>query len=69
MFKSIIQYILTNIFKISTQTTTKEINDNSKYANIYEQIDNIRCCYEQYPDANKNCFLSIYRCKWRGNNG
>ena len=41
MFKSIIQYILTNIFKISTQTTTKEINDNSKYANIYEQIDRI----------------------------
>ena len=41
MFKSIIKYILNNIFKISTQTTEKEINDNSKYASIYEGIDNI----------------------------
>lgn len=41
MFKSIIQYILNNIFKINTQTTKKEINDNSKYARIYEGIDNI----------------------------
>ncbi len=41
MFKSIIQYILNNIFKINTQTTTKEIDDNSKYAKIYEGIDDI----------------------------
>ena len=41
MFKSIIQYILNNIFKINTQTTDKEINDNSKYAVAYENIDNI----------------------------
>ena len=41
MFKSIIQYILNNIFKINTQTTNKEIDDNNKYANAYEQIDNI----------------------------
>ena len=41
MFKSIIQYILNNIFKINTQTTNKEINDNSKYATIYENIDDI----------------------------
>ena len=41
MFKSIIQYILVNVFKINTQTTKKEIDDNSKYAQIYEQIDNI----------------------------
>lgn len=41
MFKSIIQYILNNIFKINTQTTSKEINDNSKYATIYENIDDI----------------------------
>ena len=41
MFKSIIKYILTNIFKINTETTEKEINDNSKYAVAYEQIDNI----------------------------
>lgn len=41
MFKSIIQYILNNIFKINTQTTKKEIDDNSKYAKIYEGIDNI----------------------------
>lgn len=41
MFKSIIQYILNNIFKINTQTTDKEINDNSKFAVAYENIDNI----------------------------
>ena len=41
MFKSIINYILTNIFKINTQTTQTEINENSEYATIYEQIDNI----------------------------
>jgi len=41
MFKSIIQYILTNIFKINTETTEKEINDNSEYAKAYENIDNI----------------------------
>ena len=41
MFKSIIQYILNNIFKISTQTTDEEINNNSKYAVAYENIDNI----------------------------
>lgn len=41
MFKSIIQYILNNIFKVNTQTTDKEINDNSKYAVAYENIDNI----------------------------
>ena len=41
MFKSIIKYILNNIFKIKTETTDKEINDNSKYAMMYESIDNI----------------------------
>ena len=41
MFKSIIQYILNNVFKIKTQTTSKEINDNSKYAQLYESIDDI----------------------------
>ena len=41
MFKSIINYILNNIFKIKTQTTDKEINDNSKYAKLYESIDDI----------------------------
>lgn len=41
MFKSIIQYILNNIFKINTQTTKKEIDDNSKYAKLYESIDDI----------------------------
>ena len=41
MFKSIINYILNNIFKIKTQTTQKEIDENSIYAKIYEQIDNI----------------------------
>ena len=41
MFKSIIKYILNNIFKINTQTTDKEIDDNSKYAKLYESIDDI----------------------------
>ena len=41
MFKSIIQYILNNIFKRNTQTTKKEIDDNSKYAQLYESIDDI----------------------------
>ena len=41
MFKSIINYILNNVFKIKTETTDKEINDNSKYAKLYENIDNI----------------------------
>ena len=41
MFKSIIQYILNNIFKVNTQTTNKEINDNNKYAKAYENIDDI----------------------------
>ena len=41
MFKNIIKYILTNVFKIKTQTTDKEINDNSKYAVLYESIDDI----------------------------
>ena len=41
MFKSIIKYILTNVFKINTQTTDKEINDNSKYAKLYANIDDI----------------------------
>lgn len=41
MFKSIIQYVLSFLFKTNTQTTNKEIDDNSKYAKIYENIDNI----------------------------
>ena len=41
MFKNIINYILNNVFKIKTQTTEKEINDNSKYAKAYNNIDNI----------------------------
>ena len=41
MFKSIILYILNNVFKINTQTTDKELNDNSEYAKAYESIDNI----------------------------
>ena len=41
MFKSVIKYILNNIFKIKTETTDKEIDDNSKYAKLYESIDDI----------------------------
>ena len=41
MFKSIIQYVLSFLFKTNTQTTNKEIDDNSKYGKLYESIDDI----------------------------
>lgn len=41
MLKNLWMWILTNVFKIQTQTTQKEIDENSIYARIYEQIDNI----------------------------
>ena len=41
MFKSIINYILNNIFKVNTETTEKEIDNNSKYAQAYQNIDDI----------------------------
>ena len=34
-------WILNNVFHIKTQTTSKEIEDNEKYANVYEEIDSI----------------------------
>lgn len=41
MFKNIINYILNNIFRIKTQTTDKQIDENSKYAEAYKNIDDI----------------------------
>lgn len=41
MFKNVIMWILQNIFKVPTQTTQKEVNDNQKYASEYERIDDI----------------------------
>ncbi len=41
MLKNLWMWILTNVFKVQTQTTQKEIEDNSKYAKLYESIDNI----------------------------
>ncbi len=41
MLKNIFLWILQNVFKINTQTTQKEIEDNVKYANEYEAIDDI----------------------------
>jgi len=41
MLKSIWIWILTNVFKVQTQTTQKEIEDNSKYAKAYQNIDDI----------------------------
>jgi len=41
MLKNVWMWILQNVFKVQTQTTQKEIDDNSKYARIYENIDNI----------------------------
>ena len=41
MLKNIFLWILQNIFKVNTQTTQKEVEDNQKYANEYEEIDDI----------------------------
>ena len=41
MLKNIWIWILTNVFKVQTITTNKEIDDNSKYASEYKSIDNI----------------------------
>ena len=41
MLKNLWMWILTNVFKVQTQTTQKEIEENSKYAKIYESIDDI----------------------------
>ena len=41
MFKNVIMWILQNIFKIPTQTTQREIDNNQKYASEYEAIDDI----------------------------
>ena len=39
--KDIWNYILNNVFKITTQTTQKQIADNEKYSDEYERIDGI----------------------------
>ena len=41
MLKNIFLWILQNIFKVNTQTTQKEMEDNQKYASEYEKIDDI----------------------------
>jgi A118 family predicted phage portal protein len=41
MLKNLWMWILTNVFKVQTQTTQKEIDENTKYAKLYESIDNI----------------------------
>ena len=41
MLRSIWIWILTNVFKIQTETKIKEIEDNQKYAVDYERIDEI----------------------------
>lgn len=41
MLKNIWTWILTNIFRVRTETRQKEIEDNQKYAFEYERIDNI----------------------------
>lgn len=41
MLKNIFLWILQNVFKINTQTTQKEMEDNEKYAIEYEAINNI----------------------------
>ena len=41
MFKNVFLWILQKVFKINTQTTQKEIEENEKYAVEYEAIDNI----------------------------
>lgn len=41
MFKNVFLWILQKVFKIDTQTTQREIEENEKYAVEYEAIDNI----------------------------
>ena len=41
MLKNIFLWIVQNIFKRSTETTAKEMDDNNKYAKMYEAIDNM----------------------------
>ena len=41
MLKNIFLWILQNVFKINTQTTQKEMEDNEKYAIEYEMINSI----------------------------
>ena len=41
MFRNIFMWILRNIFKVSTETNTRELEDNQKYAFDYERIDEI----------------------------
>lgn len=41
MLKNLFLWIVQTLFKRPTQTTSKEIQDDTKYAYIYEQIDNI----------------------------
>ncbi len=41
MLKSVWLWILTNVFKISTETKVREIEDNKKYSFDYQRIDDI----------------------------
>ena len=41
MIKSVWIWILTNVFKVKTETKPTEIEENQKYANEYERIDEI----------------------------
>lgn len=41
MLKNIFLWIVQNLFKRTTETTQKDIEENSKYAKIYESIDDI----------------------------
>ena len=41
MLRNIFLWILQNVFKVDTQTTQKEVEDNQAYAREYERIDDI----------------------------
>ena len=41
MLKNIFLWIVQNLFKKTTETTQKDIEENSKYAKLYESIDDI----------------------------
>lgn len=41
MLKNIFLWIVQNLFKRTTETTQKDIEENSKYAKLYESIDDI----------------------------
>ena len=41
MLKNIFLWIVQNLFKRTSETTNKEVDENSKFAKIYQSIDDL----------------------------